>query len=217
MKEIQTIIDVFPKVTAVEDFYPVFAACPTLNMLNAKYIIYHPEQPPLVNPFVDGNAWFVQSYAFVNTPDEEIAALETLNPKTEAVFDRTFNAVPDLEILPDSTASIEMTAYYPNKVEYQSSSAQTGLAVFSEVYYKNGWKAYIDGERTPIYRANWILRSLIVPAGNHRIEFVFDPDDIRVCGTITTIFSGLLLLLVIVSIIMSAIPFLQKRSNFEKE
>ena len=197
IKEIQSIAGAFQTVAAVEDFYPVFADCPTLNMLNAKYIIYQPEQPPLLNPSINGNAWFVRSYYFVDTPDEEIAALETLNPKFEAVFDRNFNdCLPDLEIVPDSTASIEMTAYYPNKVEYRSSSAQPGLAVFSEIYYKNGWKAFIDGQSVPISRADWILRALVIPAGEHHIEFVFDPDDVRTAGTITTVFSGLLLLLV---------------------
>jgi hypothetical protein len=164
--------------------------------LNTKYLIYSPEQPPLVNSYADGNAWFVNSYRFVNTPDEEIGALETLHPKTEAVLDKEFESnLADFRIVPDSTASIEMTAYYPNRVEYQSSSAQAGLAVFSEVYYKNGWKAFIDGERTAISRADWILRAIIIPAGNHHIEFVFDPDDVRTAGTITTIFSGLLILI----------------------
>ena len=214
IKEMQSITGAFQAASTVEDLYPVFADCPTLNMLNAKYIIYHPEQPPLLNPFINGNAWFVQSCHFVDTPDEEIAALETLNPKIEAVFDRNFNDhLPDLEIVPDSTASIEMTAYYPDKVEYQSSSTQSGLAVFSEIYYKNGWKAFVDGKPATIYRANWILRALIVPAGNHHIEFVFDPDDIRICGTITTIFSGLLLLLVIVFVIISAIPPFRTKLN----
>ena len=216
-KEIQSVIASFQTATSLDDLADVCADCPTLNMLNAKYIIFNPEYPPLINFHVSGNAWFVQSYFFVDTPDEEMAALHTLNPKTEAVFDRNFNELlPDFEIIPDSTASIEMTAYYPNKVEYLSSSTQTGLAVFSEIYYKNGWKAFVDGEPAPIYRANWILRALVVPAGNHRIEFVFDPEDIRVSGIITTVFSGLLLLLVIGSVAVWVILSLRtKRSKQE--
>ncbi|GHS99691.1 membrane protein [Bacteroidia bacterium] len=197
-KEIQS----FSTATSIDDLKNRFENCPTLNMLNTKYIIYHPEQPPLVNSYADGNAWFVNSYRFVNTPDEEIGALETLHPKTEAVLDKEFESnLAGLKIVPDSTASIEMTAYYPNKVEYQSSSSQAGLAVFSEVYYKNGWKAFIDGERIAISRADWILRAIPIPAGKHHIEFVFDPDDVRVCGTITTIFSGLLVLLLLIAIV----------------
>ncbi|MDR0866101.1 MAG: hypothetical protein LBO74_14375 [Candidatus Symbiothrix sp.] len=202
-KEMAAIISAFSTATTFEDFNTVLENSPSLNMLNTKYIIYSPEQPPLVNPYIDGNAWFVNSYRFTGTPDEEMAALETLNPKTEAVLDKEFESnLSGLQIVPDSLASIEMTAYYPNKVEYTSSSTQPGLAVFSEVYYKNGWKAFIDGERAPISRADWILRAIPIPAGNHKIEFVFDPDDVHICGTITTIFSGLLLLLVIASIVV---------------
>ncbi|GHV11691.1 hypothetical protein FACS1894162_7300 [Bacteroidia bacterium] len=210
-KEINQIISAFQTATSFEDLNVVLANCPTLNMLNTKYIIYHPEQPPLVNPYIDGNAWFVDSCKFTNTPDEEMAALETLNPKTEAVFDKSFATVIPaqagnvmssvVETPHPQTATIEMTAYYPNRVEYTSSSSQTGLAVFSEVYYKNGWKAFVDGERVAISRADWILRAITIPAGKHHIEFVFDPDDVRTAGTVTTIFSGLLVLLLIVSII----------------
>ncbi|MDR1526981.1 MAG: YfhO family protein [Dysgonamonadaceae bacterium] len=201
-KEIQSIIAVFQTATTLEDLAHVCENCPTLNMLNAKYIVYHPEQPPLVNPYINGNAWFVQSYRFTDTPDDEMAALETLDPKTEAVLDKQFeNPLAGLQIIPDSTASIEMTAYYPDKVEYQSSAAQTGLAVFSEIYYKNGWKAFIDGKQVPISRADWLLRALVIPAGEHHIEFVFDPDDVQMAGTVTTVFSGLLLLLIIGSIV----------------
>jgi hypothetical protein len=202
-KEIQAVIASFQTAGSLEELTGAFENCPTLNMLNTKYIIYNPEQPPLINPYVNGNAWFVDSYRFVDTPDEEMAVLETLNPKTEAVFDKQFeNDLAGLQLIPDSTATIEMTAYYPNRVEYQSSAAQTGLAVFSEVYYKNGWKAFVDGERVPVSRADWILRAITVPAGNHHIEFVFDPDDVRFCGTITTIFSGLLMLLIIISVML---------------
>ncbi|MDR0682756.1 MAG: hypothetical protein LBG15_13060 [Dysgonamonadaceae bacterium] len=200
-KEINSIIASFGTATAIEDLNKTLENCPSLNMLNAKYIIFNPEQPPLVNPYVNGNAWFVNSYRFVNSPDEEIEALETLQPKTEAVFDKIFESnIQSLRIIPDEKARLEMTAYYPNKVIYQSSSSQEGLAVFSEVYYKNGWKAFIDGKQTPISRADWILRAITIPAGDHQIEFIFDPDDVRLCGVVSTIFSGLLLLLIIVSL-----------------
>jgi len=205
-KEIQSIIASFPTATSLDDLVDVCVDCPTLNMLNAKYILFNPEYPPLINPHANGNAWFVQSYFFVDTPDEEMAALHTLDPRIEAVFDRRFeNYLSGLDIIPDPTVSIQMTAYYPNRVEYRSSSTQTGLVVFSEIYYRKGWKAFINGEPAPIHRANWILRALVVPAGDHHIKFVFDPDDIRVSGTITAVFSGLLLLLVITTLAFIAI------------
>jgi hypothetical protein len=228
MQEENAIITGLQTATQPGDMDTIFANCPTLNMLNAKYIIYSTEQPPLVNTSANGNAWFVQSYRVVNTPDEEMAALQTLDPKTEAVLSEQLPVtsyqlpvtnyqlpmsnyqlpitneqlpITDYRVVVDSAASIVMTAYFPDRVEYVSTSAQTGLAIFSEVYYKNGWKAFIDGERVPISRADWILRALVIPAGEHKIEMVFDPDDMRLAGTITTIFSGLLMLLVIFSVL----------------
>jgi hypothetical protein len=204
-KEINSIISSFNTATKIDDLDKTLKNCPTLNMLNAKYIIFNPGQPPLVNSCANGNAWFVNSYRFVNSPDEEIEALETLYPKTEAVFDKIFESnIQSLRIIPDENARLEMTAYYPDKVIYQSSSSQEGLAVFSEVYYKKGWKAFIDGKQTPISRADWILRAITVPAGDHQIEFIFDPDNVRFCGAVSTVFSGLLLLLIIISLVKMA-------------
>jgi hypothetical protein len=206
-KEIQALAMGFRGENAtLDDLYAIASRCPTLNMLNAKYLIYDPEQAPLVNPYACGNAWFVGSCRFTDTPDEEMAALETLNPKTEAALDRQFEPLlsPGLQLAPDSAAFVEMTAYFPNRVEYQSSSSQAGLAVFSEIYYKKGWKAFIDGRPAPACRADWVLRALEIPAGRHRIEWVFDPDEVRVAGTVTTVFSGLLLLLVIAALCYGA-------------
>jgi hypothetical protein len=196
-KELSAIVARFTPNATLDSIIDVFHSTPTLNMLNAKYLIFSPEQPPIVNPRIFGNAWFVNSYRFVETPDEEMAALDTLDPKTEAVFDKQFEGtIGNLQIIPDENASIQLTAYFPNRVEYTSSSSQKGLAVFSEVYYKNGWKATIDGQAAPISRADYILRAIVIPEGEHNIQFVFDPDDIRVCGIITTLFSALLMLLV---------------------
>lgn len=176
--------------------------CPSLNMLNTKYIIYNTGQPPIVNPSAYGNAWFIDSYRFVNTPDEEMAALETLDPRSEAVFDRKFEEnLKGLQIVPDSTASIVMTSYAPDILEYKSTSQKEGLAVLSEIYYPYGWKAYIDGQRVPISRADWILRAIVIPAGEHQIKLVFDPDEVKICGTVTTIMSGLLMLLAVGGIV----------------
>ena len=199
-KEIGTITDALQTATRPEDLFSAFQNTPTLNMLNTHYIIYSTEQAPLVNPFAFGTAWFVDRYRFTNTPDEEMAALETLNPKTEAVLDRSFEMqLADLQFNSDTTANIEMTSYAPDKVAYQSSSTQEGLAVFSEIYYPKGWKAFIDGQPAPIVRADWILRAIVVPAGTHRIEMVFEPDIVRICGYVTTAVSGLLVLLLIVA------------------
>ncbi|MDR3061728.1 MAG: YfhO family protein [Dysgonamonadaceae bacterium] len=176
--------------------------CPSLNMLNTKYIIYNTGQPPIVNPYAYGNAWFVNSYRLVDTPDEEMAALETLDPHSEAVLDRRFaENLKGLQIVPDSTASIVMTSYAPDILEYKSTSRKDGLAVLSEVYYPYGWKAYIDGQRIPVSRADWVLRAIVIPAGEHQIKLVFDPDEVKACGTVTTVMSGLLMLLALGGIV----------------
>ncbi|MDL2224299.1 YfhO family protein [Bacteroidales bacterium OttesenSCG-928-M06] len=211
--EINSLVNVFnSRTVSIEELTQALALCPSLNMLNAKYIIYNPDQPPLENSYAFGNAWFVNSYRFVDSPDEEMNALNTIHPLTEAVLDKQFKEnIGNLNIIPDENASIKMTAYYPNKVEYQTSSTQTGLAVFSEIYYKNGWKAYIDGERVPISRADWILRAIIIPSGNHKVEFVFDPDNVNAFGKVTTVFSGLLILLLLGSVVLF---FIKRKTKF---
>lgn len=174
-----------------------------LNMLNAKYIIYNPGQAPLVNPYCLGNAWFVQDYSFVNTADEEIAALNTLNPAKTAVIDKKFDAdLQGLSIVPDSTASISMTLYKPDRVVYKAKTQAEQLAVFSEVYYAKGWEAYIDGQLVPHVRANWTLRALRIPAGEHEIEFKFIPHDYYATRNVSTASSIVLMLLIVGSIVM---------------
>ena len=200
--EISSIINTLKNNPTQESILETLKKCTSLNMLNTKYIIYNPSQPPIYNPFHYGNAWFVNSYHFVNTPDEEMEALDTLMPSTEAVLDKRFESnLNGLQIVPDSTAKIEMTKYAPDQLEYQSSSQKDGLAVFSEIYYPHGWKATIDGKQVPISRANWTLRALVVPAGEHTIDMVFDNDNIRITGIITTIMSAILVLLLLGSII----------------
>ncbi|MDR0232192.1 MAG: YfhO family protein [Dysgonamonadaceae bacterium] len=200
--EIRSIINTLSNNPTEESILQTLEKTTSLNMLNTKYIIYNPSQLPLYNPFHYGNAWFVDTYRFVSNADEEIEALNTLMPLTEAVLDIRFESnLKDLQIAPDSTAKIEMTHYAPDKLEYQSSSQKEGLVVFSEIYYPYGWKAYIDGQQVPISRVNWTLRALVVPAGEHKIEMVFDNDAIKVVGIITTVFSAILVLLLLGSII----------------
>ncbi len=196
--EINSIIGVLtnnPTEAAVQE---ALEQCPSLNMLNTKYIIYNPAQPPLYNPAHYGTSWFVDSYKFVDDADMEMAALSTLNPLQEVVLDKKFSEnIGNLQLSPDSSAFIEMTAYAPDRVKYRSSSSHDGLAVFSEVYYPYGWKAYIDGKEIPISRADWTLRALVVPSGQHEIEMVFDHQGIKLCSKIATVSSGVLLVLLI--------------------
>ena len=154
---------------------------PTLNMLNTKYIIYNPEAQPLINESALGNAWFVIDVQYVNNADEEIKAINNFNPATTAIVDKKFSSytkqlpTSGFRLPTDSASKITLQDYKPNELTYNSSSDKEKLAVFSEIYYDKGWNAFIDGKPAQYIRADYILRALIVPAGNHKIEFKFEP------------------------------------------
>ena len=173
-----------------------FAQAQVLNMLNMKYLIYSPEQAALKNDFANGNAWFVDSIWKVESADQEILALS--NPK----FDSKKQAVVQAKFLNDegvvfspslSQGKIELTSYSPNAVQYSSSNKGDGIAVFSEVYYDKGWKAYIDGKQVNYVKANYVLRGLVIPAGDHEIEFVFEPSSFTNTQWLSYLCSALIL------------------------
>ena len=149
-----------------------------LNMLNTRYLITPSDQgpQPYINQDALGNAWFVNEIQWVNSPDEEIVALDDFDPAQVAVIDTEWkDKISGWEKLQheieDSTAYINLTDYVnPGYLIYESSSNQPHLAVFSEVYYKT-WRAYINGVEVPLIRVNYILRGLEIPVGNHTIEF----------------------------------------------
>ena len=147
---------------------------PTLNMLNVKYIIYNPDTVALVNNFADGSVWFVKNVDMVNTADDEILALNTIDPKNTAVVNKEFSAQIK-PIVPDSSASIKLESYKPNHLTYESNAKGDQVAVFSEIYYPAGWNAYIDSKPVPYFRTDYTLRGMMVPAGKHTIEFKFEP------------------------------------------
>ena len=176
---------------------------PVLNMLNTRYFIFPlqgGQTVPLDNPFALGNAWFVDEVEYVNNANEEIEAIHGLDPIQTAIVDKKFESV--IKSLPsDSTATIELVAYEPNYLKYEVSSEKGGTVVFSEIYYP-GWKSTIDGQEVAHGRANYILRAMNVPAGNHVVEFRFDPDSLHVTENIAFIALGLLALLAIVTIVL---------------
>lgn len=174
------------------------------NMLNTKYIIKPNEQGEdvaLLNPEANGNAWFVQKVIKVKSADEEMKVLDSLKTKDEAVINTLTKGGQDFkgteEFSKDSLAQIDLIKYQSNYLKYKSTNSKEGFAVFSEMYYANGWKATIDGKETPIYRVDYALRGLQIPAGNHVIEFNFEPQVVKT-GSKIVLFSsiGMLLLLV---------------------
>ena len=164
----------------VYNFYVLNNNINVLNMLNTKYIIIENEQNqvfPYQNEEAAGNAWFVENLTTLGNENEVLLALDSLNFKEKAVSSKTFNYPENYEV--DATATINLIEHQPNYLKYSSNNTNDGFAVFSEIYYSNGWKAFIDGEAQPIERVNYILRGLFVPKGNHTIEFKFEPEVVE--------------------------------------
>jgi hypothetical protein len=175
-----------------------------LNMLNVKYIIQTDKEGkefPTRNPNANGNAWFVNDVKLVNKANDEMKMLDKIDTKKAAIFNihlygnKFKNARLKRNL--DTTGTIKIQEYKPNYIKYISSNPHEGLAVFSEIYYENGWNAYIDGKKTEHFPVDYVLRALVVPAGEHTVEFKFEPQVIKT-GSIITVISviGMLSLLI---------------------
>ena len=170
-----------------------------LNMLNTKYFIFpageQGQAVPVMNPYAYGNAWFVDKVQYVNNANEEIDALNDILPTETAVVDVKFKEQLKgvTEGYKDSLSTIQLTSYEPNRLVYKASTPKDGVVVFSEIYYP-GWQVTIDGQPVDIARADYILRAINVPAGEHTIEMWFDPQSIQVTESIA--YAALALLLI---------------------
>lgn len=175
--EIQDIYTSLQK-TGLANIDETFADADVINMLNTKYLIYNPDAAPLQNNAALGNAWFVNNVRLVENADQEIASLSQINTATEVAIDKRFESfVQNKSFIPDSSAVITLEEYKPNYLKYSSVANTEQLAVFSEIYYPAGWNATIDGKLADYFRANYVLRAMVVPAGNHTIEFSFRPKS----------------------------------------
>lgn len=191
-----------------------------LNMLNARFFIVSAGQGQaqvIPNPAALGNGWFVSEVKQVATADEEILSMNAVklgdtvlnkpgdfNPRQTAIVRNKFaEQLKGLQPGVDSSASVKLAKYGLNDIHYTSSNTKEGLAVFSDIWYPYGWKAMIDGKEVPIIRANYVLRALRVPAGNHKIDFVFHPQKFYTGNTIAGISSLLLYILLIAAIIFA--------------
>jgi hypothetical protein len=164
-----------------------------INMLNTKYVINKKGQVQQ-NPAAMGNAWFVSNINIVENADVEIAALKELDVKNTAVVDERFKDQLTAD-LSNENASISLMDYKPNYLKYKSNSTNDGIVIFSEIYYNKGWNAYIDGVLKPHFRANYVLRGLQIPKGNHIIEFKFEPSTYKTGERVSLASSIILLLL----------------------
>ncbi len=191
-----------------------------LNMLNTKYIIYSQEYFPIVNTNAYGNGWFVDKYEFVKNADEEITTLEEVNLRRTAIINKNkFNVskLPEIGYTNDTTRSVVLTEYKPDRLKFKVNSSKGGFVVFSDIYYPNGWKATIDGKKTKIYQTDYILRGIVVPAGQHKVKFEFKPAAVFVAQKIeliSSIFAAIVLLAGIYFLIRTNVL---KNDNSEEE
>ena len=193
-----------------------------LDMLNTKYFIL-PSQDQSTparaqqNPNALGNAWFVRNIRTVASANAEIDALNDFTPATDVIIHQEFGGYTDgLEYTDSlSSGSINLTAYEPNHLIYESNTTKDRLAVFSEVWYgpDKGWQAYIDGEPVEHIRANYVLRAMKIPSGQHKIEFKFDPKTYQTGVTVSWIFSSLLLLVLLGALGYSGYQLVQQMNS----
>ena len=179
-----------------------------INMLNTKYMIVPGanKEPTLqINFPALGNAWFVRGFKIVPNADAEMNALSNFKAKETAIIDNRFeNQIKNFKFSDDTTGIITLKSYAPNDLVYESKSKTDQLAVFSEIYYDKGWNAFIDGKPAPYFRANYVLRAMVVPAGNHKIEYKFEPRS-YILGTKLSLASSILLLLLLFGVLGSEI------------
>jgi len=169
-------------------------------MLNAKYIIQQNQKGDNLTAYPNmqalGNCWLVKGVKFVNGPVEEMRSLDNFNPRDTAIIDNSYKNIVDGFVPADSLATIKQTAFDNMAIKYESNSSAANLALFSEIFYKD-WNAYIDGKKTPIAKANYVLRALLVPAGKHTIEFKFEPAVYKISYNISLFATWLLVVLLI--------------------
>lgn len=188
-----------------------------INMLNTKYLLVKSEGMtyPMVNQGAMGNGWFVDKVNFVATPKEESDALWTLDLNHEAVSDVKFRDVAGTAATsePDPDAHITLTSYSPDILEYNSYSNVEKVAVFSDIYYPYGWKAYVDGEPKEHFRVNYVLRAMSIPAGNHTIRFEFRPDSLFKGYHVNAACRAIILLFIVGLLMRSAIPLFRRKAD----
>ena len=175
---------------------------PVLNMLNAKYFIVPLQANQTVaieNPYVYGNAWFVDKVTYVKNANEELDTLGKLNLRHEAVADARFQSQLGESKNQDSTSIVKLTAYEPNQLTYDVRSATGGIVVFSEIFYPE-WTATVDGKPVEIGRVDYVLRALNVDKGHHKVVLTFDPKSVKQTETVAYLSYGVLLLVVLFAV-----------------
>ena len=181
-----------------------FSDLSVINMLNTRYFYAGNKKTDVFrNPSAIGNAWFVKNIKPVQSADEELESLQTLDPSSTAVIDISSFPVPENSF--DDSGTIELLSYAPNQLTYQYQANGEALAVFSEIYYPKGWIAMIDGKEADIIRANYVLRALKLPAGNHTVTFTFKPKAFYTGNKITAVLSIFVVIVLLGSVVLSVL------------
>ncbi len=193
--EAQQFSTIFKNAKTADDVAQGMKQQTVLNMLNTKYVIFDPNQQALMNPQAFGNAWIVRDVKWVATPDEEINAIGDTDVRNTAILNKEFESAVAGYQAPDSLqGSITLTDYKPNKLTYSFNAPTDGLVVFSEIWTSKGWKMTVDGKEHPLLRADYCLRSALIPAGQHEIVMKYEPKAWKVGNTISFASSLLIIL-----------------------
>ena len=216
--EIYDVYDVVENAATIQDVEAALPELKVVSMLNGKYIILGENYSPVVNPYAYGNAWFVSDFVEAATPDEEIALLEGTDLRTTAVIGADFqDAVKNVQTEGSTfdMPRISLTHYAPNELRYSFSTGSERAAIFSEIYYPKGWKAWIEpagvagevrnghyhptaeGRPVELFRADWMLRGAVIPAGEGQLIMRFEPDSYQLGENISRASSILLILLLL--------------------
>lgn len=189
-------------INGLQNGNPDFSQIGVLNMLNAKYFLAGVTANAVIpNANANGNAWFVSEVKKVSNPDEEMAMVKSIDTKSVAVIDESIFSLSKTSF--EKRGTITLTEYQPSRLVYITENAAEGLAVFSEIFYENGWVATIDGEETDIKRVNYVLRALDVPAGKHEIVFEFKPKSYYIGNKVSFFSSALIMLIFIGTIVLT--------------
>jgi len=186
--------------------------CQILNMLNTKYVVLSRSDEPMFNPYANGNVWYVNQVAKVKSANEELLGLGKINTKNQAIVDvSNANISVSDTYATDTSDFIAMTKYGTREIKYKSNASHKGFAVFSEIYYPEGWVCTIDGKDVPYIRVNYVLRGLEIPEGKHQIVWKFKPNS-YMAGTRYSLIGSLMLIFAFLGV-----GVLQLRKNEENQ
>jgi hypothetical protein len=210
IRELMIFQEISGTAKTLDDFLPVFRHTNALNMLNTRYVIIEPNSPPLINSNALGNVWFVEKPVWADDANIEISSISRIDPSKEAVIDVRYKYMIKNNLFPVSeNDTIELISYKPDELVYKYSCQGEKLAVFSEIYYPAGWKAFVDGKETEYFRTDYVLRGMILPEGSHEIKFTFRPAS-YITGNKISLASSLILFLLTAGYL---VQYFRKRSK----